>query len=133
VDELRLVGHDHEALGHGGHDLLPCVGAPAALRQVQVPVDLVGAVDGDVERSQLVGCHDLQTDGHGQRVRAHRRGRAHDIGPALAQRPDRPVDRRSGPEAHTHAVDDIACGVPAGLFLGVLLAAHGGQLRTPEG
>src|SRR5262249_50980243 len=52
--ELAVVGDDDHAGGSGGHDLLAQQGAATALDEGEVRRDLVGAVDGQVERGRLV-------------------------------------------------------------------------------
>ena len=47
--QLRLVDDDDLAPAGLGHDLLVQQGAPAAFDEVELRVDLVGPVDGDVD------------------------------------------------------------------------------------
>ncbi len=68
VDQLGRVHHHDEAVAHLGHDLLAGVGPAPALGQVEGGVDLVGAVDGEVELAELIGLHHPQAQRRGQVV-----------------------------------------------------------------
>ena len=54
VDLLGGIGDDDHALGRDGDDLLAQQRAAAALDQAQLAVELVGAVDGEIEERRVV-------------------------------------------------------------------------------
>ena len=58
-DELGGLGDDHHVTGGGDHQLLAEEGAAAALEEAEGGVDLVGAVDGQVEGAVLVEAGQL--------------------------------------------------------------------------
>ena len=106
---LRAVGDDDHALARGGDDLLPQESPAAALDQAQVVVELVGAVDRQVEVGRLV--EGRQGNALALRLVAGRLGggNAHDLQAAphaLADGGDEMRRRRAGAEAQPHAVGD---------------------------
>jgi CHAD domain-containing protein len=113
LDELARV-HDHdEALGGGRDRLLPRVRAAASLHEPAVRVDLVGAVDREVETSRCVRpCERL--DAEPELVRRglrRRRGRdAPHVEATWRERPQQVRDRGAGAEAEHHPVLDELSG-----------------------
>ena len=93
LDPFRLVGNHDHAVGSRRHDLFPQQGAAAALDEVERGVDLVGAVDGQVEPVDLVqrGQANAAADGDRRawpRTSARRSRRAR-------RAPARPTARRN--------------------------------------
>src|ERR1700761_3268427 len=107
LDRLRGVGDDDEALGRRGDDLLPQVGAAAALDQPAVRGDLVGAVDREVEPAEAVEVLDRDAE-RARLVFGRRRGRhAAQFGEAATGYGGQQVgDGRAGAEAERHAALD---------------------------
>ena len=77
--QLRLVDDHDELLGAHLHHLLAQQRAAAALDQVEVRVDLVRAVDGDVEAAELVERRQRDAELLGLLLGAHRRWDRHDV------------------------------------------------------
>ena len=105
VHELRLLGH-HEAAGRRGDDLLPQQSTAAALQQSETGVDLVGAVDRDVELEAAVEGDHLDVRGVDDRVGRVARDRHPQVGPRPEATHDRLYDRPHGParaKADRHA------------------------------
>lgn len=80
VDHLGLVDYDDELVGRGLDDLLPEEGTSPALHEVQVGVDGVSAVDGDVEARVRVEGHERDVQGLGLLLGADGRGDGQDVG-----------------------------------------------------
>jgi len=124
LDDLLAGGDDDEPLGGDGDDLLARVRAPAALDQPGPGGDLVGAVDRDVQRRELVERLDGQTQ-RDRRGLGRGRGRHAAQGePARGQRGQQRRDRRAGAEPDAHPVLDQLGGELRGAAL-VRLGAHG--------
>ncbi len=87
------------------------------------------------------GGDDGQPERRGQLVGPHRRGGAHDVGMALAQRHDREVHGRARPEPDPHAVGHLGGRLASGRLLGrghrcrswPSLGPRPGQLRARFG
>src|SRR5215208_3345971 len=87
-DELGGLGDDHHVTGGGENKLLAEEGAAPALEEVEGRVDLVGAVDGQVEGAVLVQVEQLDAGGPGP-----------GLGPeGGGDRPQRPGARPGRPE-----------------------------------
>ena len=105
---FALVGdHDHACRG-GRHDLLAQQRAAAALDQGEIGIDLVGAVDGQVEigRSRRAWSAACRSAPH-RRASPPRSARRSTLRPArdpLAQQLDEMLGGRAGAEAELHAV-----------------------------
>lgn len=128
VHELGLVDHDDEPRAHLGDQLLPRLSTAAALGEVEVGVDLVRAVDGDVESPDVVGRDDLHPERRGELVGTDGGGRADDLQAHLAERLDRMGHGRSGSQADPHAIGDQSRRLSPCRFLGLVLGhRHGGQ------
>src|SRR3954452_18894197 len=109
LDALRTVGdHDH-APARGGDDLFPQKRAAAALDDAQRTVDLIGAVDGQIEFGRFV--QRSEPNALAFRLAPRRLGSrdADDVKPAphpLAHSHDEMRGRGAGSEAEPHAVRD---------------------------
>ena len=66
IDELGVVGDHGESLGCFFHDLLAEMGRSAAFDQVQLGVDFIGAIDGEIQFSKVVEIEDLDAQGAGE-------------------------------------------------------------------
>jgi len=53
-DLLRPIGDDHQPPGVCGNDFFPDQRSAAPLDQIKLGIDLVGAIDGEIERPDLV-------------------------------------------------------------------------------
>ena len=104
----RLVGRhdDDEPVGRRCHDPLTGVGAPTPLDQPTHGVDLVCAVDGQVEPLDVGEGPDIQPLGDGQLLGRRRRRRARDVQVPQAEHGDELGDRRAGPQPDPHATLD---------------------------
>ncbi len=56
-DDLLAADEDHQPSGGGGDDLLADQGPAEPLDEVQLRIDLVGAVHVDVDRLDLIEAH----------------------------------------------------------------------------
>ena len=54
VDALRAIGDDDDAVGRDCNDLLAQQGTPTAFDEPQLLIDLVGAIDRQIERRMLI-------------------------------------------------------------------------------
>mmetsp|Transcript_34219 Transcript_34219/g.107885 ORF Transcript_34219/g.107885 Transcript_34219/m.107885 type:complete len:295 (+) Transcript_34219:136-1020(+) len=136
VAELGLVDDDDELVGADLHHLLAEEGAAAALHEVKRRVDLVGAVDGDVELAVLVERRERDAELLGLLLGAHGGRDAHDVGELallheLAHALHGEGRRRTSAEAHDHAALHVVVnGLVAHLLLELVLRhsrghAHG--------
>ena len=104
VDDLVASGDHDEAVGRRGDDLLARVRAAAALDEPAVGLDLVGAVDRDVEPVELLERLDREPE-RARRDLGRDRGRdAADVEPARGERRQQVGDRRAGAEPDPVAV-----------------------------
>src|SRR4051794_7150802 len=107
LDALRPVGDHHHATARGGDDLFAQKGPAAALDKAQAAVQLVRAVDGEVEFGRVVERG--ERDALPLRLGARRLGGRHadDRQPAphaLGQGRDEQRGRRASAEAEPHPV-----------------------------
>ena len=113
---LGAVGdHQHAGAG-GGDDLLPQMRGTAALDQAKLIVDLVRAVDREIEFGHLVEGRQRNALGGRLNARRLRRRNSHDLQPCphtLAQRRHEERRRRSRADAKAHSVGDEGCGALA--------------------
>ena len=106
----------------------------AAFGEIERRVNLVGAVDRDVERADLIGADHPESERGGQLMGLHRSGGADDVERPFTEFDDGPVHGGSGAETNLHAIGDIAGGVAASFFLGPVTGsciAHGESLALP--
>ena len=107
IDPFGLVrDHDH-AIGGGRHDLFPEQRAAAALDEVERAVDLVGAVDGEIETVDLVQRRQPHAALFGLRAGRFRGRNAHHIqagADLFTEQIDEMLGGRAGAEAKLHAV-----------------------------
>ncbi len=128
LDELGLVDDHDEAGTHLGDELLSRVSTASTLGEVEVGVDLVGAVDGDVERADVVGRGDLDPERHGELFGPNRGSGADDVEVLLAERADRVIDGRAGAESYAHTgLHQLSRLSPGRLLRFVLGHRHGSQ------
>ena len=109
-----------------GDDLFAQQRAAAALDQVQVRVDLVGAVDGQVEFRRLVERRQRHAEFGAEAGRALGRRHADDLHAGrdlVGQQPDELLGGRAGADAEPHAVLDMVKRRPRGLDLQCLVAS----------
>ncbi len=107
--ELGVVGDHHHLVGGGGHDLLAEQRPSTALDQAELIVDLVGAVDSQVQMRRLVEGGERNAEAFGAFPRGLGGGHAQDLqtaGHLLCERIDEPLRRRSRAEPEPHAVED---------------------------
>ncbi len=130
VDGLRRVSDDDEALRRGGDDLLARVRAAAALDEPSVGVDLVGAVDRDVEPVELVERLDPKPELRSLRFGRGRGRDAAQVEPSRRQRREQVGDGRSRAEADPRAVLDELRGRLRGR---ALLGVDAGAQVEPSG
>ena len=127
LDLLGGVGDDDHAAGRGGNDLLAQQGAAAAFDQAQLAVDLVGTVDGQIEKRQIVQRRHADAESLGLRLRRRGGGDTNDLetaGNLLAEQVDELRGRRAGAEAEPHSAFDILeCALRGCDLQGVI--AHG--------
>ena len=112
---LGRLGHDHEAARGGDHDLLAQERAAAALDEPEPRVDLVGAVERQVERRLAVQLHDLDAGLACQlagALRSHRRADAVALGEHLDHRPDGPPGAEPDGHPGLHERRGGRCGRP---------------------
>ena len=117
-DLLGGVG-DHDHLVRGGRDDLFAQMRPAApLDEVQVGVEFIGPVDGQVKPARLFQRDDGDPFGARQRRRAVRGRDAGDLQPLLphplAQTAHHPGRGRAGPKPHPHPPFDEIDRAPGG-------------------
>src|SRR5690606_19518016 len=126
IDELARIGDDNHPVGGGGDDLFAQQGAAAALDEVHAGVDLVGAVDGEVEAVEGVEVGKGNAEGAGLPVGGLGGGDAEDleaVADALAEQVDEVAGGGAGAEAETHAGADVAQRHGGGLTLHFLAHA----------
>jgi hypothetical protein len=135
---LGRLGHDHEPAGGRDHDLLPQQRPAATLDQPQPVVDLVRAVQGQVQLHLAVQVHQLDaglTRARARALRCHCGPDGHAVGPALAdalhQTPDRPPGAQ--PDVHARLNQLQRGGGSRFTRLGVAVAGHARELRTVTG
>ena len=120
ADQLALVGDHHHAVGRGGDDLLAQQRAAAALDQPKLIVDLVGAIDGEIEMRRLVerGERDVEPLGLGaRRIGGGDAEHVQALADALAERGDEACRGRAGAKPKPHPVlDEIERGAGRALF-----------------
>ncbi len=119
-DQLALVGDHHHPVRRRGHDLLAQQRAAAALDHAQLIVDLVGAVDRQIELRRLVerGQRDAELLGlHPRGLRGRDADHVQALRHLLAQRRDEAGRRRSGAKAKPHPVGDEIERGAGGAFL----------------
>jgi len=104
---FRRVDDDEEAVGGGVDDLLAGVGRAAAFHEVAVG-DLVGPVDGDIDRDVVeIGQRDAGLAGQFARLEGGRNaGHVQPRVDGLADSQDRVCRCGSGPQSHDHPVFD---------------------------
>ncbi len=137
IHELRAVDDDHQAPGRGGDDLLAQQGAAQALDQVEgAPLHLVGAVDREVDLAMLGegGQRDPRSLClRGRPLRGRNAGKAQALPVAGSERIDGEGRRRTGAEAHDHAVlDQPDRRFRRGALQGVTVASGRGDGRTHD-
>ena len=107
IDPFGVVGdHDH-AIRSGGHDLFAQQRAAAALDQVERGIDLVGAVDGEVEPIDIVerGQGDAALLGlDAGRLRGRHAHHVQSGADLFTEQVDKMPGGRTGAEAELHAV-----------------------------
>ena len=82
-DALGVVGDHHHAIRGHGDDFFAQQRAAAALDEPQRAVDLVGAIDGQVELGEIVERGQLDAGPLGQKARVLRCRHAEDFEPRL--------------------------------------------------
>ena len=128
VDELGLVNHHDEALTHLCDEFLAGMSTATALGEIEFGVDLVCAIDDDVECADVVGGDDVYSERHREFLGTDRCCSADDVEGLVAQRSDRVSDRGAGAESDAHAALDQIGRLSAGGFLRLVLGhRHGGQ------
>lgn len=130
-DELGVVDDDDELVGGGLDHLLAEEGAAAALDEVEVGVDLVGAVDGEVDVGVGVEGGEGDAEGGGLLLGALGGGDADDVGEGAgfeegAELVDDEGGGGAGAEAEDHAAVDVLDGLVGGELLEVVLGEDGG-------
>src|SRR5262249_844754 len=131
--QLGLVGQYDETVGRGFDDLLTQQRTAQPFDQVQRRVDLVGAVEREIEPRALVQRRDLHPKLASQRSDRIRCRHADDIAqPAILQRlrqsPQHVCGRRAGAQAKRHTALDILKRMLGGLALVAFEIDH---LLTP--
>ena len=125
VDDLGLVDNPHDLVGVDRHDLLPQESRAAALDAVEVLVDFVGAINGDVDVIDIVDVHDLDTVAFSLLLRAAGGGDAGELEAfllhAAAELVHEETHGRTGAETGDHAVLDELRGLDAGSLLQCVL------------
>ena len=121
---LARVADDDELLGGRGDDLLAEEGGAEALDEVERGVDLVGAVDADVERARAgVEVEERDAELVGEHLGAARGGDAdhgHPAADPLGERLDEVADGRASADADDLAILDVLGGpAPGGALLGL--------------
>ena len=110
-DQLGTVGnHDHAGRGRGD-DLFAQQRAATTLDQCEFRIDLVGAVDGEVEFRHFVERGERHAELHAQGCGAFRRWHARDSHAGcnlLGQKPHELLRSRAGADAEPHAALDIS-------------------------
>jgi len=104
LDHLVARGDHDEARSRRRDDLLARVCAPAALDEPAVGIDLVGAVDRDVERVELLERLDVDPERARRHLGGDRGRHAADRQPAGRQHRQQRRDRRARPQPHPVAV-----------------------------
>jgi hypothetical protein len=123
IDDLVARGDHHEAVRRGRDDLLARVGAAAALDDPVRGIDLVGAVDRDVEPVELLERLDRQPERARGDLGGDRGGDAAQRQPAGGQGRQQWRDRRARPEADPVPVlDQRDRGLRRGALLGVAVS-----------
>jgi CHAD domain-containing protein len=115
LDELARVDDHHEALGGGGYRFLARVRAATPFHEPAVRVDLVGAVDREVNASRRArACERLQPEPElARRGLRRRRGRdAAHVETTRRERLQQVRDRGAGTEADHHPALDELRGSP---------------------
>ena len=108
-DFASVYDHDHPARS-GGHDLLSEQGAATAFDRLKVAIDLVGAVDREVYRTELLKRnerHRETTSEHFGRSGGGDSGDAKALPNAVAQALNGIGCCASGPKANEHAIFDL--------------------------
>lgn len=118
--QLGIVHNAHELLGRQLHHLLTQQSTTAALDHVQVTVNLIGTIDGDVNSGLFVQCSQGNAQALGLLVSADGGGYADDVLqlPLLHQLPDTVHSEGSGgtsAEAHHHVRLYVLHGLVCGL------------------
>ena len=139
VHELRVVDDDNELIGSGLHHLLAEEGTAAAFDKIEVGIDLVGAVDGEIEAGIVVEDREGDAEGAGLLLRALGGGDADDVGELAggeerAELGDDEGGGGAGAEAKDHAaLDGLDCLVGCEsleVVLGEGNGADGETMRT---
>jgi len=137
LDHLARVGDHHHALGRGGDDLLAQQRAAAALDEGEVGVDLVGAVDDEVERADRIERLGGEAERGGEGGGCLGGRDAAEPQPLVAgpggEMADHDRGGRAGAEAEAHAVPDHRHGSPRSGVLGGVVGGgigHGGTLLS---
>ena len=130
-DLFTGIGDDNEFLGGGGDDFLVKERAAATFDEIELRVELVGAVDGYVDLLDFVEAGEGDAEFSGHRARVDRRGDAADFEAgldAIADELDGIGGRRAGAKADNLAVlDELKGGARGGFFF--LFVGHGWGLK----
>ena len=120
LHHLALVGDHHHPIGSGRHDLLAEQGAAAAFDQAKLVVDLVGAIDREIELRRLIERGERNSELLGldaRRLRTRHAEHAQAPGDPLPESGNEAGSCRAGTEPKPHAVlDQVKCGT-GGLLL----------------
>ncbi len=110
---LRDIGNHHHPIGSGGHNLLPQQCAAAALDEIELGVELIRAVDGQVEPVDgvEVGERNVEAARLGGGHLGSRNAKAgQPIGHPRTEQIDKMPRRGASAEADAHAAPDLAEG-----------------------
>ncbi|KAG4910210.1 hypothetical protein JHK82_056235 [Glycine max] len=131
VNELGLVDDDDELLAGALDHLFSKEGAAAALDEVEEGIDLVGAVDGEIDGGVGVEIGEGDAEGEGLVVGFGGGGDSDDVfefslAEELADAVDGVLGSGAGAEAEDHAGLDVLDGLVGGDFLEVVLGEDDG-------
>src|SRR5579871_4511627 len=135
-DQLRVVDEDEHLLREPSEHLLPEQGPAAALGHGEVGIDLVGAVEHDIELVVLAEGPDREAEAHRELRGGERAADAVEppLREPLREGPDRIRRRRAGAQGHGGAGMDAPDGGPGrqvllpGELLGGTHRGHGAVL-----
>ncbi|GAB2287418.1 hypothetical protein Dimus_021795 [Dionaea muscipula] len=134
INELGLIDDDHELITGSFDHLLPEEGAATALDEVEVRVDLIGAIYCEVNAGVFVEDGERDAEGCGLLSGALGGGDADDVGDLaggeeVANAGDGEGGGGAGSEAENHAGFDGVDGFLGGKFLEVVLGDDGWRGR----
>jgi len=131
VHKLGLINNDNKLLARALHHLLPQEGATATLNEVEKWVNLVGAVDGQIDNR--VGIEIGQGDPEGECLFVGYLGGGYSddvfelaLAEKLADSVDGVLGRGASAKAENHAGFDVLDGLVGGDLLEVILGEYDG-------